>query len=486
MESKVPSPNHIEIAPSHDSFSIVKAKVYTDSSGRGIDLPVLLTPSGVVTQLLEYSLSRAGNRSLVWIGNQVRYVKLFLEYFARNPHEANSYRLFMNFAQKLHVGTYDLNVGLDKSELCWRPRRSLDVQGIVTGLTDFFDYVVANNANAVNPNPRYLGGRYEQMLDEAAYQHRREKAFLGHGWATNASSSQSSLAIGRMVRVRTSLSVEPGDTPAFPEEKFLDLLLKGFKVGRRYDYRSMLITVLLHGAGFRASEPFHLYVTDVFPDPVDTTKAVVMIHHPAEGAAPKDWVNERGLPMAGNRRAYLQEKYAMKPRQEIMGKLHAGWKGGRHERSFESYYFRAYWFHEMYAELFLKLWYKYLEERLPIKVNHPFAFINMYRGEVGNPYSLSKFSNAHAAAVERIGLEVSKALGTTPHGHRHAFGRRLQGAGFSAEQIRIFMHHSAIESQAVYTQPSLSEKLCALKDASAKLSALPVEHLADAIHAFSS
>lgn len=63
----------------------------------------------------------------------------------------------------------------------------------------------------------------------------------------------------------------------------MELLTEGFKVGRGLDLRNILITLLLHGAGFRASEPFHLYVSDVIPDPSNERSALVqamgIAHH---------------------------------------------------------------------------------------------------------------------------------------------------------------------------------------------------------------
>ncbi len=83
-------------------------------------------------------------------------------------------------------------------------------------------------------------------------------------------------------------------------------------------------------------------------------------------------------------------------------------------------------------------------------------------------YTLSQYNKAHAVACERIGLTVSKAQGTTPHGHRHAYGRRLRNASVDKALIRRFMHHASLESQEVYTRANTREALAAL-EAAAKL-----------------
>jgi integrase len=110
-----------------------------------------------------------------------------------------------------------------------------------------------------------------------------------------------------------------------------------------------------------------------------------------------------------------------------------------------------------------------LEHVARVDRDHPFAFINLSREPVGAMYTLTQYNKAHAAACERIGLVVGKALGTTPHGHRHAYGRRLRNAGVDKALIRRFMHHASVESQEVYTQATTREALAALEVAARRL-----------------
>lgn len=443
-------------------FVTVKARIYTDATGVFVEIPALLTPAGVLEPLLDYCLSRAHDRSLTWMSKVNRSARMFLEYLQGNPAERDTYRLFQNFAQRLYTGTFDRATGLDPSGLCWRRRSVQDAGHIVSNLTDFFDWLAEMRPAAAMVNPRYAGGLYDRMTDEAAYQYLRDRAFLGHTWAANATPERT----GHRVRSQRPPRVGMGEPPAFPDDRFMDLLLKGFKVGGRHDYRNMLITLLLHGAGFRASEPFHLYVGDVFPDPFDNRRATVLIHHPTHGAAPADWRDERDKPRKCNRAAYLGEKFGLAPRTELMDSRSAGWKGGMHDAP---YYKQAYWFVPGYGELFLQLWHLYLEEVARIDRNHPFAFINLRRSPLGGMYCLAQYNKAHAAACERIGLPVAKHLGTTPHGHRHAYGRRLKNAGVDQALIRRFMHHASLESQEVYTQASTKEAMAALEAGAQRL-----------------
>lgn len=443
-------------------FVTVKARVYTDATGVYTEIPTLLTPAGVLEPLLDYYLYRSHVRSLTWMTKVARSVRMILEYLQTNPEEGDSFRLFQNFAQRLYTGTFDRETGLDPSGLCWPPRSPQDASHIITHLTDFFEWLTELHPDAARMNPRYAGGHFDRQTAEIAYQYRRDKAFLGHTWAANASPFETR----HRVLGQRQPKVEKAEPPAFPDERFEELLDKGFCVGGRHDYRGMLITLLLHGAGFRESEPFHLFIPDVIPDPANNSRAKVFIHHPTHGSAPEDWRDERGKIRKGNRAEYLGHQFGLVPRTALMGRRHAGWKGGIHDGPF---YKHAYWFLPEYGERFLYFWHRYLEQVARVDRDHPFAFINLSREPVGGMYTLTQYNKAHAAACERIGLNVGKALGTTPHGHRHAYGRRLRNAGIDKALIRRFMHHASLESQEVYTQPTHREVLAAMETGAQQL-----------------
>ncbi len=456
-------------------FVTVKARIVTDDTGAYTELPVLLTPAGVLEPFLDYVLYRSHDRSLAWMSKVNRAVRMFLKYLQANPTEKDTYRLFQNFAQRLYTGTFDRSTGLDPSGLCWAPRSPQDASHIITQLTDFFDWLNEIRPDGSVVNPRYAGGAFDRLTDEAAYQFRRSKAFLGYTWVANTTPEQK----GHRVRSQRLPKAAKGEPPAFPEARFEELLVKGFCAAGRQDYRGMLITLLLHGAGFRESEPLHLYVSDVFPDPAIPRQAKVLIHHPSHGAAPADWCYARDMPRKGNRAEYLTQQFGLVPRTQVMDRRHAGWKGGMHDAA---YYKQAYWFIPEYGEWFLQLWHRYLEQVACIKRNHPFAFINLSREPMGAMYTLTQYNKAHATACERIGLQVGKALGTTPHGHRHAYGQRLSLAGVDKSLIRRFMHHASIESQEVYTQTTDREAMAELKAANQRLqekypNALTANHL---------
>lgn len=453
-------------------FVTATASVYVDLTGAAEELVVVLTPAGALLPLIGYFRAEAVHRSASWQYKVAQGLILFLEYMNANPGEQNSQLLFQNFAQRLATGTFDLESHWDPSALCWQSRPPDFVRGVVYNLTNLFRHLKRDRPLSEQINPVYESNPFDRMIDQAAYQYRRDAAMLGYSWASGSPDK------GRpAVRGARPPKIARGEPPAFPEHRFEELLVKGFVGARRPDFRGACVTLLLHGAGFRESEPFHLYVQDVFPDPHDQSSCCVHIHHPTWGEAPLDWRSEQGRPPNATRSNYLAMRYGLSSRSRLMSKLRAGWKepllDGPH-------YMQAYWFTEQYGRWFQELWGQYMKQLAGMPRSHPWAFVNLTRGAVGAPYKLSQFDKAHAAACERIGLQVAKGLGTTRHGHRHAYGQRLQEAGIDKAYIKMFMHHKSLESQATYTQPKQSQMRLALANgltALAQRQSLPRESL---------
>lgn len=442
------------------SSVILPQQVYNDSSGSFFEVPVLHTETGHFDSLLDYCLYKYTSRSTSWMSKLVFNVQLLLEYMHANPHEQSSELLFENFASKLQIGTYHPQSGHDPSRLGWRPRTPNDAQQIITRISDFLDWLNRKDSRVAFANPRVPVSRADRAIRDCAEMYRRKFTLLGHLWQAPEPEGQTvrQVAAGRGPRI----VAEP---PAFPENRFEELLERGFTVGGRPNYRNQAITLLLHGAGFRESEPMHLYLGDVTRDPSNYRKAHVRIHHPTLGEAPLDLLDERGQPIRCRRAEYLQRKFGLAPRVDLMGKRKAGWKGVVLDAKS---YIQAFWFQPHYAEQFLEVWNKYLEEvaDIPPRLRrHPYAFMNIRRAPIGGIYSLGKYTTAHGQACERIGLQVAKHLGTSLHGHRHSYGRRLEKAGVGPSLIKKCMHHSNEKSQGVYTTRTTNEVLEALEAA---------------------
>lgn len=448
-----------------------KAKVYIDTSGIAYEIPILLTESGPIESLIDYFTAHWDHRSTEWMKKVLSAARLFIEYMHANPLQKDTRQLFLNFRLRLFSGTIDHQAGNDPSNLWWNPRNPNEIRRIIVNLTDYFNWRLDIEPSLSNPNGNWVGSLFDQNIARAAYEYRRNRAFLGHTWSVHqqikANNSKS-----KTLRIPVTEADEP---ISFPEERIMDLLFKGFKVGDHYDYRGMLITLLLNGAGFRESEPFHLYLWDVMEDPMNPGHALVLIHHPSEGIAPSDpkWVDVKGKRKKGKRAEYLAQRFGLTPRDWQLGTSASGWKGGMHESQLGGYYKRAYWFIPKFGELFWQIWHVYVKKVNEISIdkrNHPYAFINIMREPKGEIYKLGKYETAHAAAVRRIGLIPAKSKGTSIHGHRHAYGQRLRKAEMSKEMIRRFMHHADLNSQEVYTQAAQNECLAAIKIAMERIS----------------
>lgn len=460
--------------------TVVVARVFTDESGIYYEMPVLLTADGPVDVLLDYLLEHWDTRSPDWMLKVTASVRLFLEYLDAHANYTDEQAVFQNFRQRLLTGTVSAATGEDPSGLWWSASGPEKSSRVIRHLTDLFDWWARKNPGKQNPAKAWKGSRYDLRLAEAAYRYRRNKAFLGHTWSPFEETSKRPGDRAMTGKWHAPPKVEREAAPSFPEDRILDLVLKGFKVGGRYNYRDMLITLLLNGAGFRVSEPFHLYLWDVSEDPAHKGQALVLIHHPAWGTAPPDpkWVDSSGRQRYGRRVEYLSERFGLAPRDWGLSTSSAGWKGGMHEAQFGGYYKQAYWFVPELGELFWTIWNAYAEQVLridPSRRNHPYAFMNTMREPVGELYKMGKFEDSHAAAVRRIGLVPAKHLGTSVHGHRHAYGQRLRRAGVPKEMIRRFMHHTDLESQAVYTEADRKECMEHLRQAVGRLNGMPAE-----------
>jgi hypothetical protein len=450
--------------------------VYTDGTGVFYEIPVLLTKIGPLEILVDYLVEHWDVRSPAWMLKVIISVRLFLEYIEAHPGYSDERAVFLNFRQRLLTGTFKAATGGDPSGLWWRARGQRSSSRIISQLTDLFNWWAQKNPGKKNPAETWQGSQHDLRLAESAYRYRRNEAFLGHTWSTVRETSHRPGQPARTGKWHRPPLVEQETVRSFPEERILDLVLRGFKVGNRDNYRDMLITLLLNGAGFRESEPFHLYLWDVTEDPSHAGRALVLIHHPAWGNAPADpaWVDLAGKRRQGHRVEYLAERFGLAPRDWGLSTSAAGWKGGLHESQFGGYYKQAYWFVPEFGDLFWKIWHRYIEQVqhiAPTLRNHPFAFVNTLREPLGDVYKMGKFEDSHAAAVRRIGLVPSKQFGTHIHGHRHAYGQRLRKAGVSKEMIRRFMHHYDLESQKVYTAADRAECLQHLAKAVERLDA---------------
>lgn len=420
-------------------FLMVKANIHGRSPIASGELPILLTPAGAVETLLDYFLNLRRARSPSWMTAVTRAVRLLLEYHGSSSEHKNPKTVFLKFSESLRTGTFDCTTGLDNLDLCWAPRSLREVNTIIFHLDEFLAWLV---------NTRHSG----ESVHRTDYTHTADRALIKLARCHHGDSSPHSRP-GIMHNFNPNHAPDDDGSGSimsssalrsyFPEEHFLELMARGFYAGGRYDYRGMLITLLLQGGGLRESEPFHLYCADVKTSDANSHSAEVLIHHPSHGASPTQ-VNEANTECnCTNRAEYLSRHFDLVPRTAFMNSRHAGWHDHNHH---DSHCKLVLWSLPEYGQWFSQLWNLYLAQCTEIKRHHPFAFINLYREPKGEMYTLAQFNKSHAAACRRIGVTVEKKLGTTPCGHWRAYYRLLRQPSEKKSEMGQLIKQAALQT----------------------------------------
>ncbi|HAV4716735.1 site-specific integrase [Acinetobacter baumannii] len=442
----------------------VNAKVIQDDSGVFTEIPILLDENKeAIKPLIEYVLKlKHEGKSQATISNHIKATKLLLEYIAANTSGFNTPQsLFENFSSRLYTGTIGVD-GLDPSGLYWLPCSRQVAQLHIYALTKLTDWLV-KNYNAVSMNPLVEADNLTQRLNYAAWFRKNQHDFLGH---IKDKHINPTVHYARSLQRKRPLGKQKQDAIEFPECYFEEFYFNGLggAVDRRVALRDQLILLLMHGGGLRESETLHLWLEDVLIDPLNPNSVKVRIYHPENGKAPNNW---RGRSGKTTRAAYLKEKYALSPRNDLMGKKRVGWKNYITDSPDE--YLEVYWFPSVFGEVFAKLWQNYVRFLAVIDRNHPYAFICFHREHIGNPYTLNAFHDSYRQGLKRIGLKPCKAEGLSPHSHRHSYGRRLRRADVPSIIIKKCLHHASLESQIRYTTPTAAEVTATLNAATLKL-----------------
>lgn len=427
----------------------INTRYHADGTSKPAYLPAIFTESGLIISHLRY-LFCFRSKSPSWREKSVQALTLFIEYMDKNGAYFSSAKdAFKGFANAIEYGTVDEESLEDKSNLYWRSRSAANCQELINHLNHYFDYIANINLDKPNIlNPWRKASSHEKRINIAAHYRRKYNSFLGH---------LSTLDSAKTDKARWTTTPNFGSSPksdikSFPEEKFYDLLNFGLvrKVGNAWgpDYGAQAIVYLMHFGGIRKSETFHIYVGDITVDK-DTSGATVAVYHPSQGASPSGIKDEK-------RREFLANNYRLMPRNELprSKRLHAGWKNPElvNKRNF---YVVRFFPPEKSIE-FLHIWKNYLlHQRVdaPPDFEHPFAFTNT----TGRPLTIKNFQRIYRSAVLRIGLEHTKYSGTSEHGHRHAYGKRLKKHGASEQLIQKGLHQRNPNSSKVYTEPTESE-----------------------------
>lgn len=413
-------------------------------------LPAILTESGIVISHLRY-LSWYKVKSESWKKRSCYALKILLKYINSVPKIDNATKVLKAFTEALITGTIDYSTRTDPLDLYWRPRTVRDTNNLLFHITNYTDFLMMQDKHfTLRVNPFRKATNPEERLNWCAYYHKQANVFLNHLTKTNLSQQQV-----RLIKSFNENLIDREYAVRFPEDQIERLLYLGFEKNGVIDYKSQAITMLMNYGGIRKSEVFHIFTSDITLNPNYPQEALVRVYHPEEGASPDPYFN--------NRREYLLFKTSFKPRNNyvLTERLYAGWKNPLLTST--QAYFDVVFSSPAKAKEFLLIWANYLKyQRVePSKSNpHPFAFTNT----LGEPETLKNFQRLHKNAVQRIGLVCKKALGTTEHGHRHAYGFRARQAGLNQVEIQKIMHHKNPSSCLVYIKPTIEEVQNKLRD----------------------
>jgi hypothetical protein len=447
----------------------VKAVVYPDRTGTRVFVPTLISETGVLERLLRYQLEFRSAMSLSWQLNLLRAVRLFHQYTTANqgmfdsPHQG-----FQAFKTALENGTVGVD-GLDPSGLYWKPRPQY-ADGFIHHLTMFSSWS-KDRYGTPELNPKRSPTAHEAFMAYLSWFHGNRASLLGHAQSMHAAALRAAEPINALPR--SQLPTVAPQNPAFPADRFLDLIFNGFFRGQRNpnqipagQLRDALIAILMHGGGLRESEPFHLWFDDVCEHPQHPGLAWIRIGHPSLGS-----VSVKNKITGKIERTSKQDVLAaqgLKPRTRLIGQKHAGWKRPALDGK---YFLEVHWAPRQLGFLFWRVWRLYLLQLTRIDIPHRHAFV-VFKGPTrGEMYSLAHYDRAHAKAVRQIGLVPEKNLGTTEHGHRHAYATLLRLMGMKPVVIKRCMHHKSVKSQVVYTQPQAKEIHDELTAANSRLEA---------------
>lgn len=435
---------------------------------------VLLTTDGPVAPLIRYFVVRRVSRALQ--RNVALALGLLIDFFAAHGELLDDSRkrhfAFAVFAQTLHGGTIGPD-GHDESGLFWPALSKMRTVALVEALCGFADWLAQEYDSEPVGTSRTALNWFEKVALQRRADARTARSLLSH--THSQSSPQNAVFRPGLERLPVGPLVRP---PSFPEDQIANLLVRGFGMPAdpacwndlNWNVRDAALTALLHGSGVRVSQAMHLWLDDVWEDSRKPGHAIVRIYHPSDGLAPPRLSALTNRPVRMRRGEYLRTFHSMDPRNEALGTAWAGWKepaldDPRREAFLPVFFFPTWW-----GAVFWRLWKTYVQMVRPKTASHPLAWVALHPAYSGLPLTIGSYTDTKRAAVERSGLIFAKEEGTTHHGHRHAFGRRLEGARVSRQIIQRCMHHKSIFSQLPYTAPAIAEISYQLNEAQAVIS----------------
>jgi integrase len=423
-----------------------------DATRSGIPTALLIIDSEPFDKLLEFfrerCLSISTERTYAQaVGRFVEWLSVRALEFAET---ASRGLLYTSFAHDVRFGTYRNEQ--DVCELGWLPTSQQNLRRLTKALIEFSDWLnLRYGATAINPI-NYDASYSDRLIFWRRWNKVKVNALLAH--TKSRIVAQSNAIKARRTNIPKYRSRVLEETKAFPLDRLDDLLWKGFinpgKSGDprpwiKYNLRDILITIMCLYGGCRASEPLHLWVDDVFADPDDPEKALVLVHEPIDGKV--NYTDSlTGVRKKTSRIDFLQRFCGgRKPLTHETGRRHSGWKGcllTHHDRNA----FQVFWIDKTAGRIFLQLWRMYVQYVRPLTPQLPWAFLT----KDAQPLGVEGYEDSLKAAVRRIGLVSAKWAGTSSHGLRHRYGQWLNELGIDLKEGQVAMHHLNPRSQEIY------------------------------------
>lgn len=463
-------------------FMVVRQKTKIEGVHRRWPQLYTLFPSGPGRlsvardeQIQEFFLDNDA-RGYNWMLDHARSLGLFIDHsmsrlmsdagLLGGPRSEVERRLLKGFALALRDGTGAEVQGrwVDDTKLYWNTRGARRANQILKRVTRYIEWkggadpdsgwVQAATTVGWTPDPVTAF----RLAAEVAF--RKKRGLLGH---LDTKQRKAAHRFGGIVDVGAA----PTQTvPSFPSSYVVPLLFLGFKRSvDDWDETAELLAHLLVLFGLRQSEGFHLFVSDVqFTDGT----ASVHFHHPQWGRLQRPGGGQM------TRLEYLQG-FGLVPRNTVKDRFWAGWKGMAEDDVGTPGFFLPIAPLVARTTDLLKRYLFVTRPRLMARRpkwagDHPYLLVSTGRtagsggGQVGDPYTISAFKSSWGSAIARLSqiyddptLAVQKAVGTTPHGCRHFYGRYLWTAGVPGEVIQRSMHHRSFEAHRVYTRLQNSE-----------------------------
>jgi len=424
-------------------------KVQDRVTNNFIELPVIFDEDGKpFYKLIQYCLDKftVGKFRLSSIKHVVYAVELYLQFnLVNRANVKNSKEMFKLFFEALNKGTIN-DDGFDESGLYWKPFQPDTANIYLDALSKFGDWLHTQYGNQLL-NPVIEHDYKSKVLLQYAYYYKNKANILSHIQIRK----NFNFNFSREFKIRKSIKREKGDIQQFHDQLFNKLIIHGFKAvkDKRMILRDILILLLMHGCGVRLSEALHLWVHDV-----NILSKTVKIFHPKSGNAPNGQKNK-------NRQDYLWQKYKLKPRTDIVGNQHLGWKSvsANKEGAID-----LFWKEDGMRDFFFEIWTIYLSYLAVLEINHPYAFMNFNKKDFLKPYTLSSFQKNYTSAMQRLGIKVDKASGLSTHGHRHNYAMTLKERGHGPLIIQRALHQSNVYSQLPYVSGSYVQAIKKFKE----------------------